>query len=114
MAKNKKIPLDIVVSGVTLRYSVKYNIRVNWAGTRAYREYNDPSWNRFLQIHINADGSKYLNVKPKTVQLDEVVADAYNPMPKDGNKYLLVHKDGDLGTVKPIILNGNRSGNMPH
>lgn len=100
MAKNKKIPLDIVVSGVTLRYSVKYNIRVNWAGTRAYREYNDPSWNRFLQIHINADGSKYLNVKPKTVQLDEVVADAYNPMPKDGNKYLLVHKDGDLGNCQ--------------
>lgn len=50
MAKNKKIPLDIVVSGVTLRYSVKYNIRVNWAGTRAYREYNDPSWNRFYRF----------------------------------------------------------------
>ena len=30
----KKQPLDIVVSGITLRYSMKYNIWVNWAGTR--------------------------------------------------------------------------------
>lgn len=97
MAKsNKKQPLDIVVSGITLRYSVKYNIRVNWAGTRVYREYNDPSWNRFLLIHTNADGSKFLNVKPN-VPLDELVADAYNPMPKDGKKYILIHKDNDLG-----------------
>ena len=44
----KKQPLDIVVSGIPLRYSVKYNIRVNKEGTRAYREYNDPSWNRFF------------------------------------------------------------------
>lgn len=36
----KKQPLDIVVSGITLRYSMKYNIWVNWAGTRAYRKYN--------------------------------------------------------------------------
>lgn len=83
----KKQPLDIVVSGITLRYSMKYNIWVNWAGTRAYRKYNDSSWNRFLQIHTDINGSKFLNVKPKTVQLDEAVADAYNPMPKDGKKY---------------------------
>lgn len=63
----KKQPLDIVVSGITLRYSVKYNIRVNKEGTRAYREYNDPSWNRFLQIHTDINGSKFLNVKPKIV-----------------------------------------------
>ena len=75
----KKQPLDIVVSGITLRYSMKYNIWVNWAGTRAYRKYNDSSWNRFLQIHTDINGSKFLNVKPKTVQLDEAVADAYNP-----------------------------------
>ena len=47
----KKQPLDIVVSGITLRYSMKYDIWVNWAGTRAYRKYNNQSWNRFLQIH---------------------------------------------------------------
>ncbi len=45
----KKQPLDIVVSGITLRYSMKYNIWVNWAGTRAYRKYNDSSWNRFYR-----------------------------------------------------------------
>lgn len=40
MAKsNKKIALDIVVSDVTLRISKKYGIRVNWAGTRVYKEY---------------------------------------------------------------------------
>ena len=96
----KKQPLDIVVSGITLRYSMKYNIWVNWVGTRAYRKYNDSSWNRFLQIHTDINGSKFLNVKPKTVQLDEAVADAYNPMPDDGKKYILIHKDGDLGNCQ--------------
>ena len=56
MAKsNKKIALDIVVSDVTLRISKKYGIRVNWTGTRVYKEYNTTDWNRFLQIHTNAD-----------------------------------------------------------
>lgn len=101
MAKsNKKIALDIVVSDVTLRISKKYGIRVNWAGTRVYKEYNTTDWNRFLQIHTNADGSKFLNVKPKNVPLDELVADAYNPMPKDGKKYVLIHKDGNLGNCQ--------------
>ena len=101
MAKsNKKIPLDIVVSNVILRMSKKYGIRVNWAGTRVYKEYNTTDWNRFLQIHANADGSKFLNVKLENVPLDELVADAYNPMPKDGKKYILIHKDGDLGNCQ--------------
>ena len=101
MAKsNKKIPLDIVVSNVILRISKKYGIRVNWAGTRVYKEYNTTSWNRFLQIHTNTDGSKFLNVKPKNVPLDELVADAYNPMPDDGKKYKLVHNDGNLGNCQ--------------
>ena len=95
----KKQPLDIAVSGITLRYSMKYNIWVNWAGTRAYREYNDQSWNRFLQIHTDINGSKFLNVKPN-VKLDEAVADAYNPMPNDGKKYKLVHNDGNLGNCQ--------------
>ena len=96
----KKQPLDIVVSGITLRYSMKYDIWVNWAGTRAYRKYNNQSWNRFLQIHTDINGSKFLNVNPKTVQLDEAVADAYNPMPDDGKKYKLVHNDGNLGNCQ--------------
>lgn len=93
----RKQPLDKTVKGVTLRYNMKFNIWVNRAGTRAYREYNDPSWNRFLQIHTNIDGSKFLNVKPKPIPLDEIVADCFNPMPKDGKKYVLIHKDNDLG-----------------
>ena len=96
----KKQPLDIVVCGITLRISKKYGIRVNWAGTRVYKEYNTTSWNRFLQIHTNTDGSKFLNVKPKNVPLDELVADAYNPMPDDGKKYKLVHNDGNLGNCQ--------------
>lgn len=100
----KKQPLDIVVSGIPLRYSVKYNIRVNKEGTRAYREYNDPSWNRFLQIHTDINGSKFLNVKPKIVQLDEVVADCFKPMPNDGKKYELIHKDGNIGNCHAFNL----------
>ena len=101
MAKsNKKTARDIVVSGVTLRISKKYGMRVKWAGTRVYKEYNTTDWIRFLQIHTNADGSKFLNVKPKNVPLDELVADAYNPMPKDGKKYVLIHKDGNLGNCQ--------------
>lgn len=100
----KKQPLDIVVSGIPLRYSVKYNIRVNKEGTRAYREYNDPSWNRFLQIHTDINGSKFLNVKPKIVQLDEVVADCFKPMPNDGKKYELIHKDGNIGNCHVFNL----------
>lgn len=96
----KKQPLDIVVGGITLRYSVKYNIRVNKEGTRAYREYNDPGWNRFLQIHTDINGSKFLNITPKTVQLDEAVADCFKPMPNDGKKYKLIHKDGNLGNCQ--------------
>ena len=100
----KKQPLDTVVSGITLRYSVKYNIRVNKEGTRAYREYNDPSWNRFLQIHTDINGSKFLNVKPQIVQLDEVVADCFKPMPNDGKKYELIHKDGNIGNCHAFNL----------
>lgn len=93
----KKQPVDIVVKGVTLRYSMRFNIWVNWYGTRVYREYNDSTMNRFLQIHTNADGSRFLNVQPRSVPLDELVADCFKPMPKDGKKYILIHKDGNLG-----------------
>ena len=92
----KKQPVDIVVKGVTLRYSMRFNIWVNWYGTRVYREYNDSTMNRFLQIHTNADGSRFLNVQPRSVPLDELVADCFKPMPKDGKKYILIHKDGKL------------------
>ena len=108
----KKQPLDIVVSGITLRYSMKYNIWVNWAGTRAYRKYNDSSWNRFLQIHTDINGSKFLNVNPKTVQLDEAVADAYNPCLMTERNISWYIMTGTWGTVKPITLNGKRLENM--
>lgn len=85
------------IKGILLRYSPKYNLWVNEEGTRVYREYKDQNYNRFLQIHKKDDGSKFLKLtKPGNVELDELVADCYNPMPRDGKKYVLVHKDGDL------------------
>lgn len=98
--KYKKQPLDRVIKGVTLKYNMDSKIWVNWAGTHAYREYNDSSMNRFLQIHTNTDGSKFLNVKPKPIPLDEIVADCFNPMPNDGKKYILVHKDNNLSNCR--------------
>ena len=85
------------IKGILLRYNQKYNLWVNKEGTRVYREYKNQDYNRFLQIHQNPDGSKYLELKsPGNVKLDELVADCYNSKPKDGKKYVLVHKDGDL------------------
>lgn len=89
--KNKK------VKNVLLRYSLKYNLWANRKGTHVYREYKNSNYNRFLQIHQRADGSKFLSLTtPGIVELDELVADCYNPKPRDGNTYELVHKDGDL------------------
>ena len=79
---------------------MKYNIWVNWAGTRAYRKYNDSSWNRFLQIHTDINGSKFLNVKPKTVQLDELLPMLITPCLKTERNIILVHKDGNLGNCQ--------------
>lgn len=88
---------DKRIGNVLLRYSKKYNLMVNEEGTRVYREYKNPNYNRFLQIHKKDDGSKYLELMfPGIVELDELVADCYNPKPRDGKKYTLVHKDGDL------------------
>lgn len=86
-----------IIKGVLLRYSKKYNLWVNEEGTRVYREYKNKDYNRFLQIHKKDDGSKYLELKiPGIVKLDELVTDCFKPMPYDGKKYILVHKDGDL------------------
>lgn len=85
------------INGILLRYNKKYNLWVNKKGTRVYREYKNPNYNRFLQIHKKGDGSKFLELmKPGNIKLDELVADCYNPKPRDGKKYTLVHKDGDL------------------
>lgn len=88
---------DKRIGNVLLRYSKKYNLWVNKEGTRVYREYKNPNYNRFLQIHKKDDGSKYLKLTfPGIVKLDELVADCFKPMPCDGKKYILVHKDGNL------------------
>lgn len=85
------------IKGILLRYNQKYNLWVNEEGTRAYREYKNSDYNKFLKIHQRTDGSKFLELtKSGNVELDELVADCYNPMPCDGKKYVLVHKDGDL------------------
>lgn len=88
---------DKRIGNVLLRYSKKYNLWVNKEGTRVYREYKNKVYNRFLQIHQNTDGSKYLELKkPGNVKLDELVADCFKPKPCDGKKYILFHKDGNL------------------
>lgn len=85
------------IKGILLRYSKKDNLWVNEEGTHVYREYKNKVYNRFLQIHQNTDGSKYLELKkPGNVKLDELVADCFKPMLCDGKKYILVHKDGNL------------------
>lgn len=86
------------IKNVLLRYSQKYNLWVNRKGTHVYREYKNSNYNRFLQIHQSLDGNKYLSLTtPGIVELDEVVADCYVPKPRGCNKYVLIHKDGDLG-----------------
>lgn len=84
------------IKGILLRYSKKYNLWVNKKGTHVYREYMNKDHNKFLQIHIRYDGSKYISLTfPGIVELDELVADCYKPMPRDGKKYVLVHKDNN-------------------
>lgn len=95
MRKNY-IKVNKYIQGFWMRYSDKYKLYANESGSEVYREYNDPSLNRFLKIHTRHDGSKYLNLKfPRIVELDELVADCYVPKPMDGRKYELVHKDGN-------------------
>lgn len=86
-----------MIKGQMLRYSKNLNLWVNRKGTHVYREYKNQNYNKFLQIHQRTDGSKYLSLtSPGIVELDELVADSYNPKPCDGKEYILVHKDGHL------------------
>ncbi len=98
MNKNiKKQLLEKEINGRKMRYCKIYDIWVNKEGTYAYREYNTPEWNNALQIYTRGDGSRYLNPKiPGVIEMDKAVAICFKPMPKDGNKYVLVHKDGNL------------------
>lgn len=100
----KRQPPEKVIAGITMKYNMKFNVWVNLEGTRAYREYTKSEWNRFLQIHTNVDGSKYLDVHPQSIHLDEVVAGCFNPMPEDGKEYKLIHKDGNLGNCHAYNL----------
>lgn len=87
-----------LVNGKLMKYSPKYNAWVNSEGTYAYREYNDPNLNGSLKIHQRTDGRKFLNTKsPGIIELDKLVADCFMPMPQDGKKYDLIHKDGKKG-----------------
>lgn len=88
-----------------MRFSKKYNVWVDKYGTTVYREYKNQSYNRYLQIHKRTDGSKYLSlIFPGTIELDLLVADCFNPKPRDGNGYVLIHKDGDLGNCNASNL----------
>ncbi len=98
MNTKQKIKAPKMINGRMMRYCVKYNVWVNNAGDYAYREYNDPTWNCPLIIHTRPDGSKFLNTKSHgEIPLDEAIAICYRPMPNDGKKYILIHKDNDLG-----------------
>lgn len=98
MNTKQKIKAPKMINGRMMRYCVKYNVWVNNAGDYAYREYNDSTWNCSLIIHTRPDGSKFLNTKSHgEIPLDEAIAICYRPMPNDGKKYELKHKDGDLG-----------------
>ena len=88
-----------------MRYCGIYNIWVNREGTYAYREYKDPAWNHALQIHTRPDGSKYLDTKSHgEIPLDEAVAICFSPMPRDGRKYVPVHKDNNPGNCHALNL----------
>lgn len=101
--RNYKSPKNI--NGRLMRYSHKYNVWSNEKGTYAYREYNDPSLNCSLVIHKRPDGSKFLNTKsPGIIEVDELVADCFKPMPQDGKKYILTHKDGNLSNCSVTNL----------
>ena len=85
-----------MINGHLMTYSKKYNIWVKSDGTKVYREYKDPTMNRFLQIHDRGDGSKYINTKkPSIIELDLAVADCYVPEPNDWRKYELEHRDAN-------------------
>lgn len=101
MNTKQKIKAPKMINGRMMRYCVKYNVWVNNAGDYAYREYNDPTWNCPLIIHTRPDGSKFLNTKSHgEIPLDEAIAICYRPMPNDGKKYVLIHKDGNLGNCQ--------------
>lgn len=102
---SKKQPFEKDINGRKMRYCKKYNIWVNREGTYAYREYNDPSWNRNLIIYPKPGKGKFLNTKSHgEIPLDKVVAICFKPMPKDGNKYVLIHKDGNLSNCHAFNL----------
>lgn len=106
MNKNiKKRLFEKEIDGRRMRYCMKYNIWVNREGTYAYREYKDPAWNHALQIHTRPDGSKYLDTKSHgEILLDEAVAICFRIMPRDGRKYVPVHKDNDPGNCHVFNL----------
>ena len=106
MNKNdKKLPFEKEINGRKMRYCGIYNIWVNREGTYVYREYKDPAWNHALQIHTRLDGSKYLDTKSHgEIPLDEAVAICFSPMPRDGRKYIPVHKDNDPGNCHALNL----------
>lgn len=76
------------IKGVLFRYSQKYNLWVNRKGTHVYREYKNKDYNKFLQIQLKTNGSKYLSLTfPGVVEIDLLVTDCYDPKPCDGKEY---------------------------
>lgn len=94
--KNRKRQLEKAAKSKVMKYVHKHNVWINWEGTCVYRKDKISRWNSALQIHTRPDGRKYLSTQiHRKIPLDKVVAICFKPMPQDGNKYILIHKDGN-------------------
>lgn len=90
MAEKKNIH-----DGKKLRYYRPAKLYVDPEGS-----YVEDIYDGELEIKTNPDGSAYVVVlrhsRKVKIYLSWIVCTAYNKKPKDGNPYIVVHKDGDL------------------
>lgn len=81
--------------GIKLRYYRSAKLYVDPEGS-----YVEDIYDGELEIKTNPDGSAYVVVlrhsRKVKIYLSWIVCTAYNKKPKDGNPYIVVHKDGDL------------------
>lgn len=81
--------------GIKLRFYRPAKLYVDPEGS-----YVEDIYDGELEIKTNPDGSAYVVVlrhsRKVKIYLSWIVCTAYNKKPKDGNPYIVVHKDGDL------------------
>lgn len=59
-------------------------------------EYAESADGAEILIRCREDGTKYINVNGKPQWLDYMVASCFCYKPKDGKRYMVNHKDGDI------------------